>query len=620
MGFTAALALALGTLVVLPWIAHRLRRSPPRDEPFAPLRFVPEASGPSDVPRGIDDRLLFAARALVVLLLALLAAGPRVRTSTLGVRQGDGDASVVLVLDDSGGMRAREGTSARLSLAKAELRKVLDDLDGGDRAALVLAGKPARVVRGFTEDLQAIRAAIETAEAGDRATDLAGALDRAEELAGDERGAVVVVATDGEGSGGPRTIETKLPLHTAKIAAARRDDCAVITARARAGAAHVRVACQTASKRRVRWLDGTREIAATQADLREGVTEIALDAAGERPRGRVELDAADGLAEDDGAAVVVGSARMRIGVVDRSVGVDDEERTPPTLLRAFEAVAPEAEIERLARVPTDAALASLDVLAIDHAVPWSADERMAIQGAMESGLSLWVAFGPASAEGSLGASFEPFVEGPVRWEPGASRVRFGVEGAAPVQGRARFVLGAGAQVIAAFEDDAPFLVRASHRAGAVTLVAVPSDPRFGDAALRPAYVDAALAIVDEARRVRPHGDLRAGETLPVPADADVIGPRGRIEVDRSGAQATVPLAHAGELRIRDRGSEQVRVVTLDEAEVLGGAVAIQSSAAPLERAPQLRDRSGWVAALLLAALVAELALRYGLRGRRASSS
>jgi hypothetical protein len=619
VGFTAALALALGALVVLPWVAHRLRRSPPRDEPFAPLRFVPEASGPSDVPRGIDDRWLFAVRALVVLLLALLAAGPRLRASTLRVREGDGDASVVLVLDDSASMRTRESGGTRLSLAKAALRKVLDDLDGGDRAALVLAGTPARVVRGFSQDLQAIRAAVEAVDATDRATDVAGALDRAEELAGEEPGAVVVVATDGRGSGGPRTFETKLPLHVAAVPAARHDDCAVIAVHAQPGVARARVACQAAAKRGLRWFDDAREYARVEADLREGVTEVVLHAEGAKASGRVELVTGDSLPDDDGAPIVLGGARMRIGVVDRSVGVDDEERTPPTLLRALEAVAPEAEIARLAHVPTEAALASLDVLAIDHAVPWTADERLAVQGALEGGLSLWLAFGPASAEGGLGASFEPLVEGPVRWEPGAFRARLGDDGSAPVGGRARFVLGGSARVAATFEDDAPFLVHAALRGGMATIAAVPADPRFGDVALRPAYVDAVAAVVDEARRLRPHGDVRAGERLPVPADAEVVGPRGPIEVERADAKASVDLAHAGELRIRARGGEQVRVVALDEAEVLGGTVEVRSTAAPLEPTPQLRDRSTWVAVALLAALVAELALRYGLRARRASS-
>jgi len=628
VGFTAALAFALGALVVLPWVAHRLRRSPPRDEPFAPLRFVPEASGPSDVPRGLDDRLLFAVRALAIVLLAALAAGPKLRTTALGVRQSDEDASVVLVLDDSGSMRTREGSRTRLAAAKAGLVAILEELDGGDRAALVLAGKPARIVRSFSQDLRGIRAAIDAVEPSDRATDLAGAIERAEELAGEEAAghAVVVVATDARGSGGPRSLETRLPLHMVPAPATRIDDCAVLAARAEAGAAIARIACEGPAKRRLTWSDGTRTIASREIELRARVAEVRIapesDTRGNesgRALGRVALDPSDGIPEDDGAPLSAGGARLRVGVVDRAIGVDDEERAPPALLRAFEAVAPDAEIARLARVPTDASLASLDVLAIDHALPWSADERVAILAALEGGLSLWVAFGPASAEGSLGASFEPIVEGPVRWEPGAFRARLGVDGTAPVAGRARFVLGPGARVVASFDDDAPFLAQSALRGGVAIVAATPSDPRFGDAALRPAYVDAVTSIVDEARRLRPHGDVHAGEVLPVAADAEVSGPRGRIAVDRSGARAIVELAHAGEIRVRSQGHEQVRLVSLDEAEVLGASLELRSGAASLEPKPLLRDRSSWVAAALVGVLVLELALRYAVGLRKASS-
>lgn len=620
MGFATALALALGTFVVLPWLAHRLRRSPPREERFAPLRFVPETSGPSDVPRHVDDRALFAVRALVVLLLAILAAGPRLRSTSLRFHEGDGDATMVLVLDDSGSMRTREGTSTRLEVAKRGLLRVLDDLDGGDRVALVLAGKPARLVRGLTPDLVAVRAAIQGAEANDRTTDLEGAFEQAESLVGSESEAhaVLVVATDGDVQGAARVIESRLPLHRVDVPAARRDDCAVLGVTGAVGAVRARVACQAPVRRTLRWRVGEREIVAREVELGAGTSETALEAAGAKPEGLVELDARDGLHEDDAAQVSLAGARLRIAVLERTAAMDDEERTPPTLLRAFEAVAPDAEVLRLVRVPTDGSLASFDVLAVDNAAAWTADERGEIQRAVEGGLSLWVAFGPASGEAPLGASFEPFVEGTVQWEPGSFRARVPGEQEAPVRGRARFVTAAALRVeaLAVFEDGVPLALRASGVDSELTLLAVPADPRLGDVSLRAGFVESVGAVVDHARRVRPHGELRGGDVLRVPRDATVVGPRGAVPVLRDGASPVVHLDRVGSYRVTSGGREQVRQVSLDEAEVLGEPASIRSRASLVGARPVLRDRSPWVVALLLLALGLELGLRFRLRPRR----
>ncbi len=621
VGFAAALALTLGAFVVLPWIAHRLRRSPPTEVPFAPLRFVPEAAGPSELPSGIDDRLLFAVRALLVLLLSVLAAGPRVRTSALALREGDEDATVVLVLDDSASMRTRDGRTTRLEAAKAELLHVLDELDGGDRAAIVLAGKPARVLRGFSQDLSSVRSAVAEVEPTDRATDLSGAVARAEELVGEggEARGVAVVATDTlQGGGG--AVETRLRLRSVAIPAARRDDCGVVSASAVAAGVRAKFACEKSGMRDVRWRGGDREVVRRGVELREGVTELVIDVPGASVPGRVELIGGDALPDDDAAEVVAGVGRMRIAVLERTLGVDDEDRTPPALLRALEAAAPDAELVRMARIPTDDSLADLDVLAVDDALPWSADERLAVQSSVDEGLALWLAFGPASTRGSLGSSFEPFVEGAVGWEPGAFDVRFPDDSSAPVRGRARFVAEAFAGTARVlFSDGVPYLVRGTGRPGMVTLVATPADPRVGDAALRGAFVEAIEVAVDAARRARPHAELHAGEAIRVPAGTEVLGPRGRIRPDPQLGEGFVSLPHAGIYRVRSGSREQVRQVTIDASEIASGTVTLRSSAEPVEARPVLRDRSVWVVAAFVVAGLAEIALRVRLRMRRTSA-
>ncbi len=624
MGFATALALGLGSFVLLPWLAHRLRRSPPREERFAPLRFVPEASGPSDVPREVNDRALFASRALVVVLLALLAAGPRLRETSLRFHEGEGDAAFVFVLDDSGSMRTREGASSRLEIAKRGLLRVLDDLEGGDRVALVLAGKPARVVRGFTPDLEAMRVAVQSVESGDRATDLEGAIEKAEGLIVSEPDAkpVLVIGTDGEGAGGDRTLATSLPLHRVDVPTERRDDCAVLGATGAVGAVRVRIACQTSTRRVLRWIVTERDVATREVDLPAGASEVLIEAEGAKAEGRVELAAGDGIREDDTAQVALAGARMRVAVLERTATLDDEARTPPMLLRAFEAVAPDAEVQRIVRLPTDGSLSGYDVLAIDDAMAWTADERSEVQRATDAGLSLWIAFGPASSDAPIGASFEPFVEGTIQWEAGPFRVLVDDAHETSVRGRARFVPAAALRVepLLAFEDGVPLALHGSGDGPEISLNAVPADPRFGDVSLRAGFLGSVGSAVDRARRKRPHGELTAGDVLKVPRDATVVGPMGIVPILHEGTGAVVHVERVGSYRVSSSGHDQVRHVTLDEAEVVGAPATFNSRAEAVVAKPVLRDRSPLVVAVLLLALALEFALRFRLRTPRGSPS
>ena len=624
MGFATALALALGAFVVLPWVAHRLRRSPPKERFFAPLRFVPESTSPSDVPRGVDDRVLFAVRVFIIVLLALLAAGLRTQGHGLALREHDGDASVVLVLDDSASMRAREGASSRLALAKESLVRVLDDLDGGDRVALVLSGRPARIIRGFAQDIRALRAEIDAVAESDRGTDFAGAFAAAEGLTGDGSHGVttVVLATDGRGGKGAGVVETRLPMRVEQVPSSVEDNCAVVEARGSSGAVDATFACQEAAHRRVRWVLLDRELAAVDADLSEGTSTVHLAAAGVPPGGVVVLDGSDAIAADDSADVSEGAARMRIAVVDSVIGVDDEDRTPPALLRALEAIAPDAEVLRMAQIPVNAALDEVDVLAVENANAWSADTRMAMESAVDAGLALVVALGPASAQGALGASFEPFVDGPVQWESGDYNVTLpGSELAASLRGRARFMAPRGPSAsVLSFADGQPFASESERGDGRVLLLAAPADPHLGDLALRAGFIDLLAGVVEHARRSRPRGALRAGEHMPVTAETRVVGPDGPVPIEHRGGDVFVDLALRGTYRVSVRGKERVRSVSVDPDEVLGRPTEFRSSAAPVASESVLRDRSPWVALVLALALGLEVGLRLRLRGGRSSTA
>src|SRR3954468_5914058 len=107
MSFLSVLALAIGILVVAPYIAHRLRRKRAEEHPFAPARLVPATPPKARARARLEDRWLFMIRAGSVIALAVLGASPLVRCSRLALSRGGASVAVAIVLDDSMSMRVR---------------------------------------------------------------------------------------------------------------------------------------------------------------------------------------------------------------------------------------------------------------------------------------------------------------------------------------------------------------------------------------------------------------------------------------------------------------------------------------------------------------------------------
>ena len=68
MTFLSVLALAVGLLVVAPYVAHRLRRRRAEEQPFPPARLVQPAPPQSRRRSRVEDRALLATRAASVLV------------------------------------------------------------------------------------------------------------------------------------------------------------------------------------------------------------------------------------------------------------------------------------------------------------------------------------------------------------------------------------------------------------------------------------------------------------------------------------------------------------------------------------------------------------------------
>jgi Ca-activated chloride channel family protein len=142
--------------------------------------------------------------ALLLAGVALLLVGfARPHTSISVKKQ---EATVVLVLDVSGSMAAKDTQPSRLGAARAAALRFVDKLPKGYRMALVTFSDHAAVAVPATHDLVAIRAGIARAKSGPQGTALADAVTRAVDVglsvkgqaAGSKRPpAIVVLFSDG---------------------------------------------------------------------------------------------------------------------------------------------------------------------------------------------------------------------------------------------------------------------------------------------------------------------------------------------------------------------------------------------------------------------------------------
>ena len=141
--------------------------------------------------------------ALLLIGVALLLVGFARPQATFSVKRQE--ATVVLVLDVSGSMLARDSYPTRLATAKALATRYVDELPDGYRMSLIQFSDHTAVTVAPTHDLTLMRAGIAKARAGPQGTALAEAALRAVTVAhavqGDRKAArppaVVVLFSDG---------------------------------------------------------------------------------------------------------------------------------------------------------------------------------------------------------------------------------------------------------------------------------------------------------------------------------------------------------------------------------------------------------------------------------------
>lgn len=651
MSFLTWGALAVGLLVIAPVLAHLLRRKKAQEHLFAATRLVPAMAPQARQKSFLEDRSLFAARALAVILLAALGATPFMSCSRLSVtRRAGASVALAIVIDDSLSMRAPigdgpagKGKGSRFERAKTAATELIAGAYQGDAIAIVLAGSPARVALAATTDLVAARAAIAAVEPSDRATDLDGAVALGRELVKglvqpDRRVVLLSDLADGQPDAAPigasEGVAVWAPLTELRAAGA---DCAVTRADRSGGRIRAHVVCTegAAAERRVEVRGDGGVVGSAALDPKRARQDVIIDVKAELAASlRATLTGADAIAEDDSAPVVAQGAALVVATVVDAAANRVATGGPPPIEQAFAALDSSLAVRPLTGVPEHAEdLESASVLIVDDPPGFTPEARRALAAWVRQGGIVLVTLGPRAAAAPLGAGFDPLIPGVVRWVPGGALEGI-TPGSAPSFGaaaaglehldpRGRTVLDPsakdGADVLAQWKDGAPFLTRRSLGRGAALTLTLPLSTDESDVALRPAF----LALLDQLvslARTRGVGAQRvdAGQTWVFDGYHDVTvslrpieGDPRRLELVHEDGRLRATPAVAGLYDVTLDGAATTRVVAVPDREIdlRPREVAPSAEAASMGGMSESIDVSPYLALGLLGLVAVELFLR-----------
>ncbi len=651
MSFVTSAALAVGLLVALPMIAHLLHRGRVRRMAFPPARLVQASESTSRRHAHLDDRSLLLLRVAMVLGLALLGAAPLVRCNTPGLeRPHGGNVALVVVLDDSMSMgTTMQDGRTRFEAARSVASQLVDGLRPGDAVALVLAGRPARLLLPMTTDANTASQQLADVTPSDRGTDLTAALALAQDAVHEAPQPTHPIALLSDFASSelvslPPDVITPAPFLTEP-----QGNCGIVQARWEAGQVVVRVQCTQASVATGRRLtlqrsappkaDANLERAAAPQTLssvgleaKAGPQTLTLAAPEASALYDVLLTPQDALARDDWAAASSAGAERALGIV-MSTDNPAERHRGSLVERALRALAPDARLLPMTSLPdTMNGLDTVGLLVLDDPTGLQPEQRDVLSRWLQRGGVVVGLLGAHVAQGSLGADLEPLLRGAVHWEPqgvpGLTR-----EGIAPwlaesfsgmdrLNPKGRVLLPSATEessrTEATWSDGRPFIVLREVGMGRAWLVGLPSSVDISDFALRPAFLELLSHAKLEADRLGATGSNRVGEPWTLPSSAEVFGARGaRVtlrsvdashgvfvpsEIGRYWVGGTPPTPHtvfADEAEVTTQPSERAsREVTLRAAAT----------------APRPQDVSRQVALVLLLLLTGELGLRaLGLR-------
>lgn len=200
MSLVYPLAFALLALVVPIFAAHlwRKRVDPRRVSSTLLLRKI---AAPKEPPkRGVSQpKHLFS---LVLLVLAIVISALAVADVR---REGEAPRDLVIVLDTSASMGAKDDGTTRFAMAVDKLESILASLHTGDRVALVTTGGQNVVRVGLTEDYTSVVAIAKTLTTGGTSDHSSAALRLADGICAQSAAGRIVLLSDGVGVSVPET-------------------------------------------------------------------------------------------------------------------------------------------------------------------------------------------------------------------------------------------------------------------------------------------------------------------------------------------------------------------------------------------------------------------------------
>jgi hypothetical protein len=160
MGFLAPWFLAGIAAVGLPIWIHLLKRHKTDPRLFPSLMFFEKREMSSVKHRRLEHILLFALRALMLILLALLFANPFIKRDPSAA---GGKKVLVIAVDHSFSMRAAD----HLSKAKDEALSLIAGLKPGDQAQVLSLGGQVQALTQLISDQGELRVAVQSIQPGD---------------------------------------------------------------------------------------------------------------------------------------------------------------------------------------------------------------------------------------------------------------------------------------------------------------------------------------------------------------------------------------------------------------------------------------------------------------------
>jgi hypothetical protein len=651
MSLVTALALAVGLFVVAPIAAHLLRRRRAAEVALPTARLLSSTPPAARRRSALEDRGLFAIRVLAVIMLALLGATPFVSCSRLALLRKDGASiAMVVVVDDSLSMSADASGETRFERAKRATKDLIQAVEPGDSVAIVLAGAEARVHLSPTIDKSVMEKSIDALEPSHRPTDLESALGVARDLLrlapqADKRVILLSDLADGHPDGAPLDLEGDVSLWLAlpDLTAKGEADCALGTAARVADRVDVTIVCTpeaNATGRTVTLVgEDAKEIAHEQVP--EGAEAIAIKV----PEGARALEArlspGDVIAADDATPVVEHATDLSLAIVADAAASHIETGGPPPVERALAALDLGSFVKPLASVPEHSEeLATHAGLVLDDPPGLTPEERRTVAAWVEGGGTLLLGLGRRSASAPLGAGLGTLVPGVVRWAAvapagaatdGCSFFGPSAEGLTDLGAKGRAMLDHeaidGAEMLCAWSDGAPLLLRRKLGRGSVLITTVPFDLDSSDFPVRPAF----LALLDRfAEGARARGGARVVEAGSgfllhgfdkVEARVQPLGGgRGRDlpVVERDGSlSVSAPLIGRYALVLDGASDVRYAVTPAREIDLRPRSIAPKAADPSLGGQTQQMDASPYVAFALLALMVLELAMRAFSQGSRA---